>query len=620
MQAWEYLTSLMGPTDRDRAAALSHHLLKFIDDSARLCQPERIRIFGDSASDVDEVRRMALRTGEEFQLAIDGHTCHFDGYFDLARDTGNTRYLVPPGEYLDPTLNQLEREAGLNEMHRLLRGSMAGKDMIVQFRSLGPVGSTFSMLALQITDSYYVAHSTNILYRSAYRVFVDSETLGPVLRVLHSAGRTENGVSADVAHRRVYIDLLDETVYSVNNQYAGNSLGLKKLAFRLAIRRAHREGWLAEHMFLMGVHGPGGRKAYFAGAFPSACGKTSTCMVPGESVIGDDISYIRNVGGVTRAVNVEQGIFGIIHGVSEAHDPIIFRALMTPGEVIFSNVLVHDGTPYWLGDGREHPSSGRNFAGAWRPGLKGPDGAEVPLAHENARYTMGLSKLDNVDPEFNSPQGVPLSAILYGGRDSDTNVPLREAFDWQHGVITIGACLESQTTSATIGKKGVRAFQPFANIDFISIPLGRYILDHLKFGAGLTRPPSIFGVNYFLIDSEGRYLNSREDKRVWLKWMERRIAGEMDAIRSPVGYLPLYSDLRSLFRVVLAKDYSHADYEIQFSVRIARLLERNERMRTIYSNIREVPRELFLELDAERERLLRARDMYGDLASPESFV
>lgn len=187
---------------------------------------------------------------------------------------------------------------------------------------------------------------------------------------LHSAGELNEGKTVNIDKRRIYIDLTENRVYTVNNQYAGNSVGLKKLAFRLAIQKANREDWLAEHMFLMGVHGKPGRVTYFAGAFPSACGKTSTAMLPGQTIVGDDIAYLRNINGRLKAVNVEKGIFGIIQDVNPSDDPLIYEALTTPREVIFSNVLVHDGKPYWLGMGQEVPDSGINYSGEWYKGKK----------------------------------------------------------------------------------------------------------------------------------------------------------------------------------------------------------------------------------------------------------
>ena len=229
---------------------------------------------------------------------------------------------------------------------------------------MDPQDSIFTILGLQCTDSWYVAHSENLLYRPGYEQFVKAGPKSDFLRVLHSAGKLNGDmVSVDYNKKRIYIDHMDNTIYSVNTQYAGNSVGFKKLAFRLAIRKASSEGWLAEHMLLMGVFGPGGRKTYFAGAFPSACGKTSTAMLPGETILGDDIAYIRDIDSAARAVNVESGIFGIIQDVKPKDDALIWKVLTNPGEIIFSNVLVKDGKPYWLGMGEELPKDGCNYTG-----------------------------------------------------------------------------------------------------------------------------------------------------------------------------------------------------------------------------------------------------------------
>ncbi|HAU36636.1 MAG TPA: phosphoenolpyruvate carboxykinase, partial [Phycisphaerales bacterium] len=261
-----------------------------------------------------------------------------------------------------------------------------------------------------------VCHSEDMLYRPGYEQFKRLGGKGDFFRFLHATGKVdERMASAEPDKKRIYIDITEDMVMSVNTQYAGNTVGLKKLALRLAIRKADREGWLAEHMFLMGSRGPGGRVTYFVGAFPSACGKTSTAMLPGETILGDDIAYLRLMDGQMRAVNVEAGIFGIIADVSAKGDPLIWDVLHAPGEVIFGNVLLKDRMPYWLGMGEEIPSEGENFIGRWTQGAKGPDGKEVPPAHKNARYTIRLRDLANLDPNFEDPQGVPVGGVIYGG-------------------------------------------------------------------------------------------------------------------------------------------------------------------------------------------------------------
>ncbi|HOL22460.1 MAG TPA: phosphoenolpyruvate carboxykinase domain-containing protein, partial [bacterium] len=333
-----------------------------------------------------------------------------------------------------------------------------------------------------------------------------------IFKTLHSAGRVdENMVSVDYDKKRIYIDYSVNTVYSVNTQYAGNSVGFKKLALRLAIREAHRSGWLAEHFMIIGVHTKNGKKSYLAGAFPSACGKTSTAMLEGETILSDDIAYVRNINGYCRAVNVEAGIFGIIQDVNPNDDPLIYKVLTTPGEVIFSNILVKDARPWWLGMGEPLPKEGKNYSGWWYEGKTDEKGEKILPAHKNARYTVALKKLANCDPELDNPYGVKLEGIMYGGRDYKAYVPVQQAFSWQHGIVVYGAALETETTFAIVGEQGKYEINVMSIQDFVSIPLGQYIKNYLKFGEGLTEKPIVFGVNYFLKDiTTGEFLNERK--------------------------------------------------------------------------------------------------------------
>ncbi|MEM3442980.1 MAG: phosphoenolpyruvate carboxykinase domain-containing protein, partial [Candidatus Bathyarchaeia archaeon] len=393
----EILRLKLSQKDYHKLRAIANpNVHQFIAEAAELCKPEKIFICSDSPEDIAYIRNQALATGEEKPLATPGHTVHFDGPYDQGRDREVTKYLVPKGDQLSKALNQIDRDEGLAEVKGLLKDSMQGRVMIVRFVSLGPPNSVFTILGLQCTDSWYVAHSESLLFRPGYEAFTKAGQNGSFLRVLHSAGKlNEDMISIEHDKKRIYIDYTDNTIYSVNTQYAGNSVGFKKLSFRLAIRKANQEGWLAEHMMIMGVHGPEGRKTYFAGAFPSACGKTSTAMLPGETILGDDIAYIRNINSVARAVNVECGIFGIIKDINAKDDPVIFKVLTSPGEVIFSNVLVKDGKPYWLGMGCELPKNGVNFTGYWWEGKKDEHGDPIPPAHKNARYTVALKALKN---------------------------------------------------------------------------------------------------------------------------------------------------------------------------------------------------------------------------------
>ncbi len=620
----EVLRPKLSKLDYEKLSAITNPIVhEFIAKANDLCNPKNIFICSDSAEDIAHIRNQAVTTGEEkATLKLTGHTVHFDGVHDQGRDRQATKYLVPKGIVLSKALNQIDRQEGLSEVRGILRDSMIDRTMIVRFVSLGPPNSIFTILGLQCTDSWYVAHSEALLYRPGYEVFRQAGLDKDFLRVLHSAGKlNENMVSVEHEKKRIYIDHMDNTIYSVNTQYAGNSVGFKKLAFRLAIRKANYEGWLAEHMLLMGVHGPGGRKTYFAGAFPSACGKTSTAMLPGETILGDDIAYIRNIDSAARAVNVESGIFGIIQDVNPKDDALIFKLLNSSVEVVFSNVLVKDGKPYWLGMGSALPKDGINFSGEWWEGKVDENGEAFPPAHKNARYAVALQALENCDSELDNPQGVEVGGIMYGGRDAKAYVPVQQSFSWEHGIIAYGASLETETTYAIVGQEGVPEINIMSVQDFISIPFGQNISNNLEFGKKLEKAPIVFGVNYFLRErNNGKFLNDIQDKHVWIKWMERRVHNEVDAIKSPTGYLPKYEDLRKHFKQVLGKDYSKEDYDKQFTIRVPENLAKIERVQRFYQeNVSDTPLELFGILYLQRERLLEAKKHFGDYIPPDSF-
>ena len=620
----EALQPKLSPSDFKKLSAINNpNVHEFIAKESDLCHPKDIFICSDSEEDIEHVRKQSISSGEEQAiLTLKGHTVHFDGEYDQGRDRQATKYLVPKGVTLSKALNQIDRQDGLTEVTGLMRDSMQGKTMIVRFISLGPKDSIFTILGLQCTDSWYVAHTEDLLYRSGYEQFIKAGPKSDFLRVLHSAGKLNSDmVSMEYNKKRIYIDHMDNTIFSINTQYAGNSVGFKKLAFRLAIRKASSEGWLAEHMLLMGVFGPNARKTYFAGAFPSACGKTSTAMLPGEKILGDDIAYIRDIDSVARAVNVECGIFGIIQDVNPRDDALIYKVLTNPGEIVFSNILVKDGKPYWLGMGQELPKEGCNYTGTWFEGKKDEQGNDLPAANKNARYAVALAALENVDPELDNPMGVELGGIMYGGRDAKAYVPVQQSFSWEHGIIAYGASLETETTFATVGKEGVPEINMMSIQDFISIPMGKNVSNNLNFGRKLKKQPIVFGVNYFLKEvGNGKYLNSPQDKHVWIKWMEKRVHHEVDALETPTGYIPKYEDLRKLFKEVLGKNYPKEDYIKQFTIRVPENMGKIDRVSRFYQeNVTDTPLELFGLLYLQRQRLLEAKEKFGDYISPEKF-
>ncbi len=613
----EYLEQNLEPEHYRKMAELGQpDMNKFVADTIKLCKPAMVFIATDSAEDREFVRRKALELAEEQELAVAGQTYHFDGIRDQGRDKENTRYLLPPNVHLGEHINYMLREEGLEEVLSMLDGLMAGKEMVVRFYCLGPRDSVFSQLCCQITDSYYVAHSEDLLYRPGYEAFKNAGDGVEHFRFLHSAGRLENGVCADIDKRRMYIDLVDNIVYSTNTQYGGNTMGLKKLAMRLGIQKGLKEGWLTEHMFIVGVSGREGRRTYMTGAYPSMCGKTSTAMIEGQTIVGDDIAYLKKIGGDVRAVNVECGVFGIIQDVNPNDDPAIYSALTSPLEVIFSNVLVTDGHPYWLGMGRELPASGLNFSGVWTKGKTDANGKPIDPSHKNARFTIKMESLKNCDENLDNPDGVPIKAMIFGGRDTDTSVPVEQSFDWVHGVITKGASLESETTAATLGAEGVREFNPMSNLDFLAASLDTYIQKYLEFAAVLSKPPKIFGVNYFLSGPDGQYLTGMLDKKVWMLWIEERVHEEVGALTTPTGLMPLYRDLRRLFKDALGADYSEEQYKEQFTTRVPQQLAKIERIEAVYRNEWGIPEVLFTTLDEQRKRLEEARAEFGDCVTP----
>jgi len=549
---------------------------------------------------------------------MQGHTIHYDGFHDQARDKVNTKVLLPKGKKISRFINTTDRDEGLKEVLGFMEGIMQGKEMLVCFFCLGPNNSKFSIPALQLTDSSYVAHSESILFRPGYEQFKGLNGGKDFFHFVHSAGELDGRKNTkNIDKRRIYIDLEENRVFTVNNQYAGNSVGLKKLALRLALHKANNEDWLCEHMFVMGAHPPGkNRVTYFTGAFPSACGKTATAMIPGQTIIGDDIAYLRaGEDGQAYAVNVEQGIFGIIRDVNPVDDPVIYKALTTPRELIVSNVLTVNGEPFWLGMGKDLPKKGYNFSGDWEEGKEDKGGNKIGPAHKNARYTVRISDLDNADPNADDPNGVPIGGFIYGGRDSDTTIPIFESLSWSHGVY-VGAVVESETTSATLGAAGVRKHNPMANLDFLVVPVGLYIKNHLAFGDRLDKQPKIFHTNYFLKGGDN-YLNTKLDKKAWLLWAEGRIHNEFDAIETPIGFIPKLEDIKKIFKEIFDREYTKEEYEEQFSIRATMLLEKLDRIQEIYDKEEGIPGVFLDHLKQEKTRLKEAKEKFGkDVISP----
>ncbi|MBF0508353.1 MAG: phosphoenolpyruvate carboxykinase (GTP) [Deltaproteobacteria bacterium] len=579
-------------------------------------QPRSVFISTGSPEDLHYSRVQALINGEEKQLTIPGHTIHYDGAEDQGRDPANTKFCVSDPDSLGSGVAAIERTAGLKEVDLIMDRIMNGREMIVSFYSLGPLNTEFAIPCVQITDSFYVAHSEDILYRQGYELFRSQKGRPDFFKFIHSSGELENGVSKDIDLRRIYVDLESNAVYSTNTQYAGNTVAAKKLAHRLAIKKASQEGWLSEHLFLSGVPGYEGDKVtYISGAFPSWCGKTSTSML--FDVVGDDLAHLRKIGGRVYAANVEKGMFGVIKDVNPEDDPYIHDLLVNPNEIIFSNVLSANARIFWQGMGNvDVPLRGINQVGEWWQGKRDKKGNKIPLSHDNARFCVALSGIKN----FDHTEVVPCEGIIYGGRSAQRPVPVSQSYSWAMGVF-YGASIESEPTAATVGGSGTKIIiNPMANNEFLSISVGEYLQSHLKFGRDLKTPPLVFYVNYFLRNDAGKFTNTKMDKKVWVRWIERRINGHMGAYATPIGYIPKYEDLAELFKIELHTTFTRDDYDQQFQIRVRQLLEKLDGVEGYYRReTSAIPAAIFAMIDIQRKLLVDIQKKHGSPVPPEAF-
>lgn len=605
-------------------------LLK-IANAAAMCDPDAIFVNTGSDADKDFVRKGSLSKGEEATLAMDNHTIHFDLKEEQGRITDRTFYMAEPDEAVSSLANRMDRAEAFNDVKSKMTGIMKGKTMLVGFYSRGPVGAVSSNPAIEITSSFYVTHSAEILYRNCFDRFDDEvKRLGHFYTNIHSQGENR---AEDLPQARVYMDRQEQTTYSINCTYAGNTLLLKKGNHRFSIDKAvyqNRGQELSEHMFITAIEGPGGRVTWFAGAAPSGCGKTTTAMA-GNFFVGDDLAQMWiDDQGYIRSINPESGIFGIVEDVNWDGDPNLMTLLRKPGtEVIWSNVLIDEqGIPHWTGNGETLPSKGKNYQGEWTQGMTNGDGKKVPPSHANARVTLVAKALANYSPEAENPQGVKTSVITYSGRDSDTMPPVWVAKTPEQGVV-IGACIVSAATATEVGATGVKR-APWANAAFIPGNLGDYMDAQFKFfgNSKLNENggrPIMAGLNYFLTDearggSTSKLLGEKRDVKAWLSWLERRFHGEADAIETPIGFIPKYEDLKKIFKDVIDKEYSKELYTRQFSLYVDNIVARLDLQKAAYGKEANLPDQLFQVLDAQKEGLLALKGKFGSVVKPDDLI
>ena len=601
-----------------------------IANSIVMCDPDKVYINTGSPEDKQFIRDLALQKCEETALPMKDHTVHYDLKDEQGRIVDRTFYISNEDENVSSLANKRLRNEALEDIREKMTGIMKGKTMVVGFYIRGPIGAPVSNPALEITSSAYVSHSAELLYRNAYKVF-DNQVyaLKHFFTNIHSEGMNR---PEDLPNARVYMDRSHQTTYSFNCTYAGNTLLLKKGNHRFAVDKAVYEfngSELSEHMFITGIKDDDGTLTFFAGAAPSGCGKTTTAMV-GTDYVGDDLAQMWiDKNGSVRGINPEIGIFGIVQDVNREGDPLLMNCLrQEKTEVIWSNVLIDDdGKPHWVGNGETPPTKGKNFQGYWETGLTDDNGKLVPLSHPNARCTLTNDSLATYSDQSESASGVQIKVVKYSGRDSDTMPPVWVAQTSDHGVV-IGACIVSAATATEVGATGVKR-APWANAPFIPGALGDYMNAQFKFWGNSQiaseHQPILAGLNYFLTHAarggdSNNLLGEKRDVRVWLTWLARRAHGRVDAILTPIGYIPKYEDLKDLFAKIIQKDYSVDLYNKQFSLYIDNIIGRIDLQINAYGKEQNLPERLFEILNEQKEALTTLKEKYGPIVLPEQLI
>lgn len=597
-----------------------------IANAIAMCKPDSVFVNTGSEEDRRYIRNLAIKNGEETALPMENHTIHFDLKEEQGRIVDRTFYIKNEDENISSLALSMVRSEALEEIRKKMSGIMQGQVMMIGFYMRGPIGAAVSNPALEISSSAYVFHSAELLYRNAYTSFdQEVERLNHFYANIHSQGLNR---PEDLPNARVFMDRSHWTTYSMNCTYAGNTLLMKKGNHRFSVDKAvyeNRGAEQSEHMFITGMPGADDRITWFAGAAPSGCGKTTTAMA-GDYFVGDDLAQMWIADdGTIRSINPECGIFGIVEDVNRQGDPMLMDCLRNPGtEVIWSNVLIDgDGIPQWIGNGEKQPEKGLNFQGAWKNGMTDENGKKIPMSHPNSRCTLASTALGNYSEFAEDPKGVETRVITYSGRDSDTMPPVWVAANSEHGV-TIGACIVSAATATEVGATGVKR-APWANAPFIPGSLGDYMDAQFKFfGSDKIAPdkkPILAGLNYFLThEARGgeskKLLGEKKDVKVWLSWLEKKVHNEVPFIKTPIGHLPKFEDLKTLFKEKINKTYTRELYDKQFSLYIDKILSRIDLQLDAYGKELNIPKTLFAVLNEQRDGLVALKHIFGSIVTP----
>ena len=524
-------------------------VLNWVTEMRELLNPDEVLFIDGTETQLEKLRDLACQTGEIIKLneeKLPGCYLHRTAVNDVARVEDRTYICTPTEEEAGPTNNWMAPDKMYNLLYKIAKNSYAGKVMYVIPYSMGPIGSPFSKIGVEITDSIYVVLNMAIMTRVGEEVWKALGQSEDWVRGLHA--------TCDLDEKNRYICHFpqDKTIVSVNSAYGGNVLlGKKCFALRIASYLARKEGWLAEHMLILGIEKPDRQVEYITAAFPSACGKTNLSMlIPPELYrkkgykvycVGDDIAWLR-IGDDGRlwAINPENGFFGVAPGTNEKSNPNALAA--TKKGTIFTNVVhnLDDNTVWWEGLNKIPPENAINWKGEpWDGKTSTKNGA-----HPNSRFTSPAKNCPCISPNFNSFQGVPISAIIFGGRRAKTTPLVYQSKSWNNGVF-IGSIMSSETTAAAVGSVGVTRHDPMAMLPFCGYNMSEYFQHWLDIGAKLgSNAPKIFSVNWFRTDESGNFIwpGFGENLRV-LEWILARCNNEISANETPIGYVPNVEDI-----------------------------------------------------------------------------